>query len=130
VRGAENFTAIQIRAFAALPVFYQGKWVGIINVTAREPRVWREDELTLLRETAARVAAGSHVAGRHIRDLPLGESAWIGAIVRDGDGPLGRVSCEQSLRRVALIHVGVGPAEAAPEEREQGLRGERIGHEP
>jgi PAS domain S-box-containing protein len=55
VRGAENFTAIQICAFAAVPVFYQGKWVGIINVTAREPRVWREDELTLLRETAVRV---------------------------------------------------------------------------
>jgi cell volume regulation protein A len=31
-----------------------------------------------------RVAAGSHAAGRHIRDLPLGESGWIGAIVRDG----------------------------------------------
>ena len=31
-----------------------------------------------------RVAAGSHAAGRRIRDLPLGESGWIGAIVRDG----------------------------------------------
>jgi cell volume regulation protein A len=31
-----------------------------------------------------RVAAGSHAAGRRIRELPLGESGWIGAIVRDG----------------------------------------------
>ena len=31
-----------------------------------------------------RVAAGSHAAGRRVRDLPLGESGWIGAIVRDG----------------------------------------------
>ena len=31
-----------------------------------------------------RVAPGSYAAGRRIRDLPLGESGWIGAIVRDG----------------------------------------------
>jgi cell volume regulation protein A len=31
-----------------------------------------------------RVAAGSYAAGRRIRDLPLGESGWIGVIVRDG----------------------------------------------
>jgi len=54
-REAENFAAVQIRAFVAMPVFYRGKWVGTINVTVREPRVWREDELELLREIAARV---------------------------------------------------------------------------
>ena len=31
-----------------------------------------------------RVAPDSHALGRPIRDLPLGESGWIGAIVRDG----------------------------------------------
>jgi cell volume regulation protein A len=31
-----------------------------------------------------RVADGSHAAGRRLRDLPLGEGGWIGAVVRDG----------------------------------------------
>jgi PAS domain S-box-containing protein len=53
--GARSYAALEIRAYVSASVFYQGEWVAIVNVADREARVWREDELELLRDVAARI---------------------------------------------------------------------------
>jgi Trk K+ transport system NAD-binding subunit len=55
---------------------------------ARRPEPWRLS-IDLPKEPGDlhrhRVRAGSHAAGRKIKDLPLGEYGWIVTIVRDGE---------------------------------------------
>jgi PAS domain S-box-containing protein len=52
---AANFAQVEVGAVACAPVAYKGGWIGALIISARRPRVWREDELQLLRETAAHV---------------------------------------------------------------------------
>jgi len=52
---AANFARIQMRAFVSTPGLIGGEWFGIFVVGSESARVWREDELELVREVAARV---------------------------------------------------------------------------
>ncbi|MGH9850179.1 MAG: PAS domain S-box protein, partial [Blastocatellia bacterium] len=52
---AANFAQAEVSAVASVPVSYKGGWMGALTASSRQPRVWREDELQLLRETAAHV---------------------------------------------------------------------------
>ena len=58
-----------------------------VRMRARRPEPWRLS-IDLPKEPGDlhrhRVRAGSHAAGRKIKDLPLGEYGWIVTIVRDG----------------------------------------------
>jgi potassium/hydrogen antiporter len=58
-----------------------------VRMRARPPEPWRLS-IDLPKEPGDlhrhRVRAGSHAAGRKIKDLPLGEYGWIVTIVRDG----------------------------------------------
>jgi cell volume regulation protein A len=59
-----------------------------VRMRARPPEPWRLS-IDLPKEPGDlhrhRVRAGSHAAGRKIKDLPLGEYGWIVTIVRDGE---------------------------------------------
>ncbi len=52
---AANYATPEIRAFITTPVLYQGEWVSTFNIVSRMPRIWREDELELVREVSVRV---------------------------------------------------------------------------
>ncbi|UYZ59685.1 PAS domain S-box protein [Hymenobacter latericus] len=52
---AESYASIQVGSFVTVPFLQEGKWVGHIAVTSREPREWRPDEIGLLQEITARV---------------------------------------------------------------------------
>jgi cell volume regulation protein A len=58
-----------------------------VRMRSRRPEPWRLS-IDLPKEPGDlhrhRVRAGSHAAGRKIKDLPLGEYGWIVTIVRDG----------------------------------------------
>jgi potassium/hydrogen antiporter len=58
-----------------------------VRMRTRAPEPWRLS-IDLAQEPGAlhrhRVRAGSHAAGRKIKELPLGEYGWIVTIVRDG----------------------------------------------
>jgi cell volume regulation protein A len=58
-----------------------------VRMRTRRPEPWRLS-IDLPKEPGDlhrhRVRAGSHAAGRKIKDLPLGEYGWIVTIVRDG----------------------------------------------
>jgi potassium/hydrogen antiporter len=59
-----------------------------VRMRARRPEPWRLS-IDLPKEPGDlhrhRVRAGSHAAGRKIKELPLGEYGWIVTIVRDGE---------------------------------------------
>jgi potassium/hydrogen antiporter len=59
-----------------------------VRMRARRPEPWRLS-IDLPKEPGDlhrhSVRAGSHAAGRKIKDLPLGEYGWIVTIVRDGE---------------------------------------------
>ena len=78
----------------AFSVLVQGSTIPLaarrfgVRMRARRPEPWRLS-IDLANEPGDlhryRVRAGSHAAGRKIKDLPLGEYGWIVTIVRDGD---------------------------------------------
>lgn len=51
----ERYARFAIRAFVTMPVVYHGQLVGALTLTHVHPRVWRADELQLLREGVAHV---------------------------------------------------------------------------
>lgn len=56
VRGCiQGYQPLQIRAHATAPYFREGRCLGHIAVTSRQPREWRKDETTLLEDAVARV---------------------------------------------------------------------------
>ncbi len=52
---AANFAQVEVGAVVSAPVPYKGGGMGALTVSSRQPRVWREDELQLLREMVARI---------------------------------------------------------------------------
>jgi PAS domain S-box-containing protein len=53
--GADHFARLQIGAFVDVPLFSDGAWVGMLAVHSAVPRAWRDDEVQLVRDAAARV---------------------------------------------------------------------------
>lgn len=52
---ASNYEVFQTKAFANAPCIYQGRWIADLTVSSKTPRVWRDDEVSLLQETIARI---------------------------------------------------------------------------
>lgn len=52
-----NFHASQIRAFVAVRLVKAGEWVGAFAVHQKTPRVWKEEEIELVREVGERTWA-------------------------------------------------------------------------
>lgn len=52
---AQNYTSFQIQAIICIPCIYQGQLLAVLAVSSPTPRVWNNDEVTLLQETAARI---------------------------------------------------------------------------
>ena len=50
-----KFAGLRIGAFVAVPYLRGGRWVGYCAVTSTEPRVWRPDEVDLLKEVSNRI---------------------------------------------------------------------------
>ncbi|MBD2356195.1 PAS domain-containing protein [Tolypothrix sp. FACHB-123] len=54
---ASNYQPYHVRAFVSVPGIYQGQWVASLTIYSGTPRLWHEDEVTLLQATLARVWA-------------------------------------------------------------------------
>lgn len=49
-----NYERAGVRAFICMPCLYAGRWVAILSLESQTPRVWCEDEWTLIQETTTR----------------------------------------------------------------------------
>jgi PAS domain S-box-containing protein len=52
---ADNYTLYSTHAYVAVPCVVQGTWVAMLVVNAKAVRNWHPDEVTLLKETVARL---------------------------------------------------------------------------
>ncbi|OKH54500.1 hypothetical protein NIES2101_06705 [Calothrix sp. HK-06] len=52
---ADNYIPYGMSAYVAVPCVVQGTWVAMLVVNAKTARNWRQDEITLLKETVARL---------------------------------------------------------------------------
>ena len=58
-RFADALEGLEARAFIDIPLIEQGGFVALIFVSHDQPRVWRDDDLLLMREIAERVRAAT-----------------------------------------------------------------------
>ena len=52
-----NYAALEIAAFASVPLIKQGRLTAILTLHSAEPRIWTSEELVLIEETADRTWA-------------------------------------------------------------------------
>ena len=52
---ANSYRQLDIGAMVTVPCIHEAHWVACLNVSTRAARVWREDEITLLQTTVARL---------------------------------------------------------------------------
>ena len=52
---AQNYQTLNVVAFVAIPCIQLGQWVANLSINCTTPRNWRDDEVTLLQETVARL---------------------------------------------------------------------------
>lgn len=52
---ATSYQAIDVKAYAIVPFFREGRWVASFGVSSDTPRKWKPEELALLENIAARV---------------------------------------------------------------------------
>ncbi|UJW84789.1 PAS domain-containing protein [Devosia sp. SL43] len=92
--------AKSVRSFVNVPVVEHGKLVAMLLVNHIDPRQWREDELTLIREVADRVRTGVQRL-RHENELRQSEEVYRSlfdaidegfCIIEFFDGPHGPLS--------------------------------------
>jgi PAS domain S-box-containing protein len=81
---ATNFVRIQMRAFVGTPGLIAGEWFGMFVVGSKVTRTWRQHELELLREVAARVYPLIERA-RVDRDLRASEEKYRTLVENVGD---------------------------------------------
>ena len=79
---------------------------------------------TLARYFGRRTAQSAESATAPAEVAPAG-----GLLVAHGDRAFGEARLDEELRRLAAVAVEVRASEAAPEQRFDGLRGQRVGHE-
>ncbi|WP_235037770.1 MULTISPECIES: ATP-binding protein [unclassified Novosphingobium] len=69
---AELLEKIDARSFVNMPIFDQGKFVGLLYLNHRKPRPWSDDELVFVRDVADRTQAAIE---RHNAEASLAEFA-------------------------------------------------------
>jgi len=76
---ASNYQALKIAAYSLSPFMHEGQWKACISVTSDVPRVWTDEEKTLLENAIARV-------------WPLLERAQIEDNLRKSEEALSRIA--------------------------------------
>jgi potassium/hydrogen antiporter len=89
-------------------VLVQGSTIAIAADRLRVP--FRRVDHDLAEVTEFVVTDDAFANGRRIRELPLGERAWIGVVVRDGPVAFGP---DTELRRGDRVHVYARPEDSA-----------------
>ncbi|MDQ3800739.1 MAG: PAS domain S-box protein [Acidobacteriota bacterium] len=51
----EMYDALKVGSFVCVPLVRDGRWRFLLNIHDSQPRIWREDEIELTRELAARI---------------------------------------------------------------------------
>jgi PAS domain S-box-containing protein len=51
----DNYKQLQVGAILSVPIFSEGKWEAVLNVTQPQPREWRPDEARLMHDVATRL---------------------------------------------------------------------------
>jgi signal transduction histidine kinase len=54
---ARQFAALGVASFMCLPILAQGRWRFVLFVHNSRPRIWREDQVEVMREVTARIWA-------------------------------------------------------------------------
>ena len=132
---ASAWTAIDIRAYVAVPLIKDGTFGALLFVNSREPRVWTPDEVDLIETTAGRVwdatqRAYAEAALRNSEAHLAGIFAQTGAGFAETDlsGRFITVNdhfCELARRpREVLLNLRVGDI-THPDDREADI--ERLG---
>ncbi len=54
---AQRYSTLKIRSFVCVPLIAEGRWKFMFNIHDSQPRDWRADEISLVRELTARIWA-------------------------------------------------------------------------